>query len=95
LPTIWASSREAVDGAKAAGFRIVAVEDVGTVEPWDCDLTGNVLCIVGSEREGIPQWILDEADEIVRLPMAGFVPSYNLQVAVSVVAVEALRQRRT
>ncbi len=94
LPTVWASSKEAVDGAKAAGFRVVAVEDVGTVEPWGCDLTGNVLCIVGSEREGIPQWILDEADDIVRLPMAGFVPSYNLQVAVSVVAVEALRQRR-
>jgi len=29
----------------------------------------------------------------VLLPMDGFVPSYNLQVAVSVVAVEALRQR--
>ena len=26
--------------------------------------------------------------------MDGFVPSYNLQVAVSVLAVEALRQRR-
>jgi len=26
--------------------------------------------------------------------MAGFVPSYNLQVAVSVLAVEALRQRQ-
>ena len=95
LPTIWTSSKEAVVGAKAAGFRIVAVEDVGTVEPWDCDLTGNVLCIVGSEREGIPQWILEVADDVVRLPMAGFVPSYNLQVAVSVVAVEALRQRRS
>jgi tRNA G18 (ribose-2'-O)-methylase SpoU len=53
-----------------------------------------VLCIVGSEREGISQWLLEEADEVIRLPMAGFVPSYNLQVAVSVVAVEALRQRR-
>jgi tRNA G18 (ribose-2'-O)-methylase SpoU len=28
------------------------------------------------------------------LPMDGFVPSYNLQVAVSVLAVEALRQRQ-
>jgi len=27
--------------------------------------------------------------------MDGFVPSYNLQVAVSVMAVEALRQRQT
>ena len=94
IPTIWTSSCEAVEAAKVAGFRIIAVEDVGTVEPWDCDLTGNVLCVVGSERNGISQWLLDEAEQIVRLPMAGFVPSYNLQVAVSVVALEALRQRR-
>jgi len=33
------------------------------------------------------------SDSIVKLPMDGFVPSYNLQVAVSVLAVESLRQR--
>jgi tRNA G18 (ribose-2'-O)-methylase SpoU len=38
--------------------------------------------------------VLDAADACVLLPMDGFVPSYNLQVAVSVVAVEALRQRQ-
>ena len=94
IPTIWENSETAIKQAKTAGFRIISIEDVGEVEPWDCDLTGNVLCIVGSERHGIPDWILTESDDIVRLPMIGFVPSYNLQVAVSVVALEALRQRR-
>ncbi len=94
IPTIWEKSETAIKQAKDAGFRVLAIEDVGDVEPWDCDLTGNVLCIVGSERHGIPDWILAESDAVVRLPMIGFVPSYNLQVAVSVVALEALRQRR-
>lgn len=94
IPTFWDSSENVIAAAKAAGFRIIAIEDVGGVEPWECNLTGDILCIVGSERHGIPQWILDEADEVIRLPMVGFVPSYNLQVAVSVVALEALRQRR-
>jgi len=94
IPTIWEKSEITVKKAKAAGFRIIAIEDVGEVEPWDCDLTGNILCVVGSERHGVPEWLLESADEIIRLPMTGFVPSYNLQVAVSVVALEALRQRR-
>ena len=46
-------------------------------------LTGNVLFVVGAEREGVSQEVLDACDEVVRLPMDGFVPSYNLQVAIS------------
>jgi tRNA G18 (ribose-2'-O)-methylase SpoU len=57
-------------------------------------MTGDVLLVVGAEKLGVSQLVQDAADEIVILPMDGFVPSYNLQVAVSVLAVEALRQRR-
>ena len=81
--------------AKANGFRIVAAEDVGTKGPWDEDLTGNILLVVGAEREGVSPKVLEAADAVVKLPMDGFVPSYNLQVAVSVLAVEALRQRQS
>ena len=70
------------------------MEDVGTHGPWEEDLTGDVVLVVGAEKEGISQHVLDSADACVLLPMDGFVPSYNLQVAVSVVAVEALRQRQ-
>ena len=52
-----------------------------------------LILVVGSEREGVSQEVLDACDEVVRLPMNGFVPSYNLQVAISVLAVESLRQR--
>ena len=93
IPVVYSYTETIIATAKAAGFRIIAAEDVGTVGPWDADLTGNVLLVVGAEREGVSQEVLDACDEVVRLPMDGFVPSYNLQVAVSVLAVEALRQR--
>ena len=93
IPVVYSDTTSIIDEAKKAGFRIVAAEDVGTVEPWDIDLTGNVLFVVGAEREGVSQEVLDACDEVVRLPMNGFVPSYNLQVAISVLAVESLRQR--
>jgi len=53
----------------------------------------DLILVVGAEREGVSQEVLDACDEVVRLPMNGFVPSYNLQVAISVLAVESLRQR--
>ena len=61
--------------------------------PWEEDLTGDVLLVVGGERDGIPEPILSKSDSVIRVPMTGFVPSYNLQAPVAVVAAEALRQR--
>ncbi|MDE0857675.1 MAG: hypothetical protein OSA38_03810 [Candidatus Poseidoniaceae archaeon] len=93
LPVVYSTTEEILAAAKKNGVRVIAVEDVGTHGPWDEDLTGDVLLVVGAEKEGISDAVLEAADACVLLPMDGFVPSYNLQVAVSVVAVEALRQR--
>ena len=94
IPVVYSDTISIINEAKKNNFRILAAEDIGTVEPWDTDMTGNVLFVVGAEREGVSQEVLEACDEIVRLPMDGFVPSYNLQVAISVLAVESLRQRK-
>ena len=93
IPVVYSTTDEILEAAKTHNVRIIAVEDVGTHGPWDEDLTGDVMLVVGAEKEGISEQVLAAADACVLLPMDGFVPSYNLQVAVSVVAVEALRQR--
>tara|TARA_B100000767_G_scaffold250748_1_gene253228 strand:+ start:815 stop:1525 length:711 start_codon:yes stop_codon:yes gene_type:complete len=93
IPVVYSTTDEILEAAKTHGVRIIAVEDVGTHGPWDEDLTGDVMLVVGAEKEGISEQVLAAANACVLLPMDGFVPSYNLQVAVSVVAVEALRQR--
>lgn len=89
IPVIYASTEEVL---AACNRRIVVAEDVGGKAPWDSDLTGDVMLVVGAENAGVSKEVLDAADEIVRLPMPGFVPSYNLQVAVSALAIERLRQ---
>ncbi|MDE0953461.1 MAG: hypothetical protein OR994_02175 [Candidatus Poseidoniales archaeon] len=94
LPVHWTSGLNAIMMAKEFGFRIISVEDVGESAPWDIDLTGDIVLIVGGERNGISSEILAESDEIVRIPMSGFVPSFNLQAPLSAVAIEAQRQRR-
>jgi TrmH family RNA methyltransferase len=89
IPVIYASTEEVL---AACNRKIVVAEDVGEKAPWNADLTGDVLLVVGAENAGVSKEVLDAADEIVRLPMPGFVPSYNLQVAVSALAIERLRQ---
>lgn len=89
IPVIYASTEEVL---AACNRRIVVAEDVGSKAPWESDLTGDVLLVVGAENAGVSKEVLDAADEIVRLPMPGFIPSYNLQVAVSALAIERLRQ---
>ena len=81
--------------AKKHNLTIISAEDIGDRAPWEVDMTGDILLVVGAEREGISLETIQHSDYIVKLPMDGFVPSYNLQVAVSVLAIEALRQRKT
>jgi tRNA G18 (ribose-2'-O)-methylase SpoU len=95
IPVVYTSTDEILEAVKAHGFRIVVAEDVGEKGPWDENMTGDVILVVGAEREGVSDQVLEAADAVVKLPMDGFVPSYNLQVAVSVLAVEALRQRKS
>ena len=95
IPVIYTTTHAILEAAAANGFRIIAAEDVGINGPWDEDMTGNVLLVVGAERNGVSPEVLEAANAVVKLPMDGFVPSYNLQVAVSVLAVEALRQRNS
>ena len=93
IPIFWRDALESIQMAKDNGFRIIALEDVGQKAPWDVELTGNVILIVGGEREGISDEVLSSSDETIRIPMTGFVPSFNLQAPLSSVAIEAQRQR--
>ena len=93
IPVFWREAIDSIQSAKEAGFRIIAVEDIGENAPWEVDLKGNIVLIVGGEREGISEQVLSEVDEIIRIPMTGFVPSFNLQAPLSAVAIEAQRQR--
>jgi 23S rRNA (guanosine2251-2'-O)-methyltransferase len=92
LPIGWESANAVLDAARRAGKRVIGVEDVGSAAPWQVDLTGPLLLVVGAEAEGVPRGVLERCDHVVRIPMAGFIASYNLQAAVAALAAERLRQ---
>lgn len=92
MPVLYAPTAEVLAGARAAGRVVAAVEDSGAVAPWEADLAGDVVIVLGNERAGLGPDVLAAADVTVRIPMRGFVPSYNLQAAMTAIAVERLRQ---
>ncbi len=95
LPVRFESAERVVARALESGRRVIAIEDSGSRAPREVDLRGDVLFVVGGEAEGIPRPLLGRATEVVRLPMFGFIPSYNLQAAMAMVVAERLRQEDT
>ena len=53
IPVVYTDTEAILAAAKTNGFRTVVAEDVGEKGPWDEDLTGDVLLVVGAEREGV------------------------------------------
>jgi tRNA G18 (ribose-2'-O)-methylase SpoU len=95
MPLLWASTEETLAAARAAQLRVVALEAIEhpRARPlWEVDLTGGVLLIAGNERDGLGEELLVRCDALASIPMAGFVPSYNLHAAIAAVAAERLRQ---
>ena len=95
LPVFWTDARTVWTAARAAGRRVIALEASGDRAPWDVDLRGPVLLVVGGERAGVPDDLLASADAVVRLPTPGVIPSYNVQAALAAVAAERIRQEST
>lgn len=92
MPVFWERALNVIPRARAAGRAIVAVEDTGDTAPWRFDLRQPLLLLVGGERHGIPREVLRACDSAIRIPMRGFIPSYNVQAAMAMVAGERLRQ---
>ena len=64
IPVVYSTTEEILKAVKSTDFRLISVEDVGTHEPWDEDLTGNVMLVVGAEKEGISAEVLDASDAL-------------------------------
>jgi tRNA G18 (ribose-2'-O)-methylase SpoU len=92
MPVLHARAEPVLERARAAGHRLFAIENSGDTPPWEEDLRGACVFVVGGERHGLGERILARCDRVLRIPMAGFIPSYNVQAAVAVIAVERLRQ---
>lgn len=76
------------------GIRIIACTEKTEKEIYDADLRGPIALVMGSEEDGVSDFILRSADELVKIPMKGKIGSLNVSVAAGVAIYEVIRQRR-
>lgn len=82
-----------VEKLKKDGLWIVGTAVEGNMTHYDCDLTGALGIVIGSEGEGMSRIVREKCDFLVKIPMIGEIESLNASVAAGVLVYEALRQR--
>jgi tRNA (guanosine-2'-O-)-methyltransferase len=82
--------------ARAAGFRVIAVELAGDAVPLhEADLDGDVCLALGNEDRGCSPGLLAAADQVAYIPQVGKVGSLNVAAAAAIALAEARRREWT
>ena len=60
---------------------------------YNCNLTGAIGLVIGSEGSGVSRLVKEKCDFVVKIPMFGQIDSLNASVAAGVLSYEIVRQR--
>ena len=82
-----ATTREALDALRKEGYRIVATSPhYQSCTPESFDVTkGKFAIVMGTEKTGISQEVMDCADEFLKIPMCGMVESLNVSACAAII----------
>jgi tRNA/rRNA methyltransferase len=79
-------TQSCIDALRAQGYQIVATtphKDAYFLN--DFDISKKTAFFFGTEKEGLSQQVLSQADTYLKIPMVGFTESLNISVAVAIV----------
>jgi 23S rRNA (guanosine2251-2'-O)-methyltransferase len=79
--------------AKQAGFWIWGADARAKQAPWDVDLSGPTVLVLGGEGKGLRPRVASACDGLIALPQRGKIDSLNVSAAATVLLFEAVRQR--
>ena len=85
----------ALEDLKRQNLWIIGLDERGTADYDQFDLTGDCVLVLGREGAGLHDLVRRTCDHLLRIPMAGGVSSLNVSAAGAVVLYEAFRQRRS
>lgn len=87
---------EAIQSLRKRGYRIVATTPhTNDTLVSNLDLSkGKIALFFGSERPGLSQIVMDNADEFVKIPMYGFTESYNISVSAAICLYDIVNRLR-
>ena len=82
----YATSKKCIKELKAKGYQIVATTSYGeSTELKDFSIEKPSAIFFGTEKDGLCEEILDQADSRIRIPMVGFTESLNISVSAAII----------
>ncbi len=84
---------QTVDQLKSEGLWIAGADMQGNTY-WDCDFTGPLAVVFGSEGKGISRLMREKCDFLTAIPVHGAVTSLNVSAAAAIILYEVARARR-
>ena len=93
VPVVEAQGKEILNWLKQQGIAIVAATPSAEMAYTEADFSGPIAIAVGTEKQGLSQQWLEQADINVRIPMCGAADSLNVAMATTLLLYEVLRQR--
>lgn len=91
---ISASVEETIKWLKHNKIKSFGAATIGAKIYTDVDLRGRVAIVLGSEADGLSKQWLEEAGQLIKIPMRAGIDSLNVSVSAAVIIYEALRQRK-
>jgi len=91
------NTKHTIQNLKKKGYRIVATSPhANNKNIEDFDITkGKFALMFGTELTGLTKEALELADEYVKIPMYGFIESYNISVSAALSLYELTKKLRT
>lgn len=85
--------KDALEILRLNGFQVLASAGTGDIYLQDCDWSLPSIVIMGSEDKGVHSALLEDADQVFKIPMATDFDSFNVSVATGIILYEAMKQR--
>ena len=80
------SSRDCVEDLREKGYQIVATTPYGNSKNLsDFDISKPAAIFFGTERHGLSQEVMENADTFLKIPMVGFTESLNISVSAAII----------
>lgn len=80
----WQSSAEAIRFLKSEKRKLIVTSLDANIAIDDIDFSQPVALVMGNEKEGVSEVMKASADYRIKIPMYGFVQSFNISVAAAI-----------
>ena len=92
----YQNSETAIETLRNNGYKIVATSphaDGSLLQ--DFKLDGKTALFFGTEKKGLSEYVLDNSDAFLKIPMVGFTESLNISVSAAIILQQLTTQLKT